>query len=184
MNTNAASLRPSVLKSLWQVGRVVPNPPRLGTVIAAAAMAAAMVLTSGRAQDQTVSGNLTVTGSASVNTTTASTSKDTGALVVEGGVGVEGDVNAGGSISATSIIATSGSISTGAGQNLTLSGGTNGASLALGQGASGVVNLKAGGSGAATISSAPHLRVPAIRSSAACAGSRNCGDCRWEYRVG
>ena len=78
------------------------------------------------AQDQTVSGNLTVTAAATVQSTTASTSKDTGALIVEGGAGIEGSLFAGGNISATLLIASGGTVQASA---LTAGGANQGITL-------------------------------------------------------
>jgi hypothetical protein len=82
-------------------------------------------------------------GDLSLSSTTASTSTTTGSLINAGGFGNAGAIFAGGTI--TSATASHNSITAAAATNLTLAGGSSGASLLLSQGANGRATLSAKG---------------------------------------
>jgi hypothetical protein len=78
----------------------------------------------------------------SITNTTASTSTTTGSLVLSGGLGVAGALFTGGNVTVNG-----GTVGTAASTNLTLAGGSSGASLVLGQGANGAATLTSKGTG-------------------------------------
>jgi hypothetical protein len=86
---------------------------------------------------------LYTTGLINSTNTTASTSTTTGSLINAGGFGNAGAIFAGGTI--TSATASHNSITSAAASNLTLAGGSSGASLLLSQGANGRATLSAKG---------------------------------------
>jgi hypothetical protein len=81
-------------------------------------------------------------GAVTVSSTTASTSTTTGSLVLSGGLGVAGALFTGGNVTVNG-----GTVGTAASTNLTLAGGSSGASLVLGQGTNALATITPSGTG-------------------------------------